>query len=340
MTASRIPASGWWIGLSLAFTLTAMPVLGDDDPRGWLDRMASALESMNYEGTLVQLNGGDVAVMRIVHRVEGGQRTERITAMDEVGREIIRQGDELTWILPDQNAVMVETRGTSGPGTSPLRRQFAGDLDVDDRYYRLTIASGGKLVGRDTRVIAVRPTDSYRYGYRLWLDKATAMPLKVQIVGDDDGVVEQLLFSDIRLPERIPASAVQPSVTIARFNVRQESAAPASLPGPPMPGQAAWRVERLPPGFVLLAVRASRSAEPDTALVDQLVYSDGVARVSVFIESQAAPAGQPEGPSRMGAANAYTTVAEGRMVTAMGEVPLRTVEAMAKSVRSVARPGR
>jgi sigma-E factor negative regulatory protein RseB len=292
--------------------------------------MGHALERLNYEGTLIQLHGADASVMRIVHRVDGGVATERITAMDEVGREIIRSGDEITCIFPDQNEVLVETRTDDNQGTSPLRKQFARDARFDDRLYRLAIASGGKLVGRDTRVVTIRPTDNFRYGYRLWLDRATAMPLKVQVAADDGIVVEQLLFSDISLPDRIPASAVQPSVTIDSFTWRRSKPDVAvAQAGSPV---ASWRATALPPGFTLQAVRAQRAGATATPL-EHLVYSDGVATVSVFIEAGVSPVEQAEGASRVGAANAWTMMADGHLVTAVGEVPVRTVEAIARSVR-------
>ncbi|MEO8224452.1 MAG: MucB/RseB C-terminal domain-containing protein [Gammaproteobacteria bacterium] len=318
--------------------VVAMPAVSSDDPRGWLDRMAYSLEYLNYEGTLVQLNGANAAIMRVVHRMENGVPTERITAMDEVGREIIRRGDDTTCILPDQQAVLVERRVDEQQGPSPLRQQFARDLHFDDRYYRLTIASGGKLLGRGTRVVTVRPTDSFRYGYRLWLDRATAMPLKVQIAGDDGVVVEQLLFSDIRLPERIPASAMRPSVTIDSFTWRRSPPVVASAAAAG-PERAAWRVDSVPAGFSLRAVRAQRPGAT-TGQLDHLVYSDGVATVSVFIEGGVAAAEQGEGPSRMGGANAFTTMAGDYLITAVGEVPVRTVETIARSVRPAVSPCR
>ncbi len=317
--------------LAGACAMLAWPAAADDDPRGWLDRMGYALEYLNYEGTLVQLHGADAAVMRVVHRVENGVPTERITAMDEVGREIIRQGDDVTCILPDQKEVLIEEGPESRQGSSPLRQQFAGDMNFDDRFYRLAIASGGRLVGRETRVVTVRPTDNFRYGYSLWLDYATAMPLKVQVASDDGAVVEQLLFSDISLPERIPESAVQPSVTIDNFT-RQRSPR-SGAPAPAAAESAAWRAESLPPGFSLRAVRSQRSG---TAPLEHLVYSDGVASVSVFIEAGVTPMEQGEGPSRVGAANAWTTLNGRYLVTAVGEVPVRTVETIARAVRPVA----
>lgn len=315
--------------------VVASPVVANDDPQAWLERMGYALEFLNYEGTLIQLHGNDAAVMRVVHRVENGVPTERITAMDEVGREIIRQGADVTCILPDQKAVLTgesikDAAGKDQGSASPLRRQFAGGVQFDDRYYRLAIASGGKLVGRDTRVISVRPTDHFRYGYRLWLDHATAMPLRVQVAGDDDVVVEQLLFSNISLPDRIPASAVQPSVTIDSFTRQTPPrSAPAQVDAP---GGSTWRAASLPPGFRLRAVRSQHSASNGSRL-EHLVYTDGVASVSVFVEGEVTPVEQGEGPSRVGAANAWTIVTDGYLVTAVGEVPVRTVEAIARAMR-------
>jgi sigma-E factor negative regulatory protein RseB len=324
-------------GLALVIAIVAFSAEGRDDPRSWLDRMGYALEYLNYEGTLVQVQGVDATVMHVVHRVNDGVPTERITAMDEIGREIIRRAEDVTCILPDRQAVMVERRDTRQSG-SPLREQFSGDLRFDDRYYRLAIASGGNLVGRETHVISVQPTDSYRYGYRLWLDHATAMPLKVQIAGDDGVAVEQLLFSDISLPDQIPESAVQPSVTIDSYTWRRSAPVPAAESEPAAGiGGAVWTVAALPPGFSLRAVRSQRP-ESGEAPLDHLVYSDGVASVSVFIEAGVAVAEQGEGASRMGAANAYTTMINGYLVTAVGEVPRRTVEIIARSVRPAADP--
>lgn len=324
----------WRTFLAAVGALVALPAAADD-PRGWLDRMGYALEYLNYEGTLIQLHGADASVMRVVHRVEAGVPTERITAMDEVGREIIRRGDEITCILPDQNEVLVETRTDENQGASPLREQFARDARFDDRLYRLSIASGGRLVGRDTRVVTVRPTDSFRYGYRLWLDHATAMPLKVQVAGDDGAVVEQLLFTDINLPESIPASAVQPSVTMDSYTWRRPQ--PGVVAPPAVSAPTGWRAGSLPPGFSLRAVRAQRAGGTGKPL-EHLVYSDGVATVSVFIEGDVSPGEQGEGPSRAGAANAWSMMSDGYLVTAVGEVPARTVEAIARSVRPADRP--
>jgi sigma-E factor negative regulatory protein RseB len=317
----------------LLAVLTAVPACADGKPQDWLARMEHALGNLNYEGTLVQMHGAEASVMHVVHGVDAGVTTERITAMDEVGREIIRHGDEVTCIFPDQRTVIVGRRDGSVSGTSPLRQQFPDDIRFDDDYYRFAIASGGRLVGRSTWMITVKPMDQYRYGYRLWLDRSTAMPLKVQIAAEDGSVVEQLLFSEISLPGHIPAAALKPSISTAGFSWRQSDAtASQASAGRASAVHPVWRALSLPPGFRLHTVRSRQVDGSDTPM-EHLVYSDGIVSVSVFVESGATATGQGEGVSRIGAANAYTAMTGSWLVTAVGEVPVRTVEMIARSLQ-------
>ena len=50
--------------------------------------------------------------------------------------------------------------------------------------------------GRDAHVITVTPKDEYRYGYRLWIDDKTAMPLKTQLCDTHGRVIEQMVFAE------------------------------------------------------------------------------------------------------------------------------------------------
>ena len=71
--------------------------------------------------------------------------------------------------------------------------------------------------------------------------------------------------------------------------------------------------------------------------MEHLVYSDGLATVSVFVE-KIDPNTKPgmEGLSNMGAVHAYVMRADGHQVTTVGEVPAETITLIAKSRRSAA----
>jgi len=305
----------------------ALPAAGDD-PRDWLRRMTEAVEFRNYQGTLVHSSGSSAGVLNIVHRVENGRVTERITAQDGMAREIIRNDDEVTCILPDQQSVLVTKRDERDTKTSPLRGRLPSASSVSERHYALEMIGAGRAAGREAVIITVRPRDSYRYGYRLWLDQVTAMPLKSQLWDNKDKVIEQIMFSSISLPETIPADAIEPSLETDDFTWhRSGDADNGQLED--MPG---WEAAELPDGFQLIAARSKQPPGAGSAM-EQLVYADGLALVSVFVEADAAASEPVKGLSRIGAASAFTTSKNGWLITAVGEVPARTVEMIASSIR-------
>ena len=300
-------------------------------PRDWLKRMGDAVELRNYRGTLVHMSDGQADVLQIVHRVDENGVTARITANQGAGREIIRDNDEVTCIFPDQKVVIVEERDDRDSSQSPLGGRLPSHQRISEKNYELISQGKGKMTGRSAEIIAIRPRDSYRYGYRLWLDQPTAMPLKSQLLDEQGMVVDEIMFSEISLPDEIELSHTKPSLEIESFTWRRSEPMdeqPSKING------GRWRATELPDGFMLAAVR-SKAGTGTVQPMEQLVYSDGLASVSVFIEPGVAAAEQAEGRSRIGAANAYTTTMEGRLVTAVGEVPVKTAKMIALSVRPI-----
>ena len=201
------------------FLLLALSIAwaDDDDARAWLERMNQALATRNYDGTFFHLRNGKVETLRIVHRVEDGKVAERLVSLDGTGREIIRNDEELTCYLPDQRRVLVESRIESGSLLGTLPTFDAGVAD----HYRVEKLAPGRLLGRPTQVIAVNPRDAFRFGYRLWIDEGTALPLKTQLCDEKGNVVEQILFANIAVPDSLPKSAVEPQRQYRRDAVGQ-----------------------------------------------------------------------------------------------------------------------
>ena len=304
-------------------TLALGAAYADDDAGKWLDRMNKALTTRNYDGTFIHLRNGKPEMLRIIHRVEGGRVSERLVSYEGSGREIIRNQNELTCYLPDQRRVLVEQLADRGGLLGTLPAFNAGLAD----FYRLEKLPRGRVLSRDTQVIAVIPRDSFRYGYRVWIDENTAMPLKTQVCDDKGNIVEQILFANLTLPDSIPKSAVQPQVNSEGFQwVRQQ----APLDNPPVLGLM-WRALQVPPGFKLTAT-SSQMMEGSKAPVAQLVYSDGLASVSVFIETKSRQTDSMKGLARVGSAYTFSRTVKGHQVTAVGEVPAQTVQFIANSV--------
>jgi sigma-E factor negative regulatory protein RseB len=336
-----LPIRASWLApcAVVGLLLAAIPqrASASDEPREWLEKMNRALATRNYDGTFFHLSGGRVETMRIVHRVRAGRVTERLVSLDGSGREFVRNNDELTCYLPDQHTVLVEPRQDRGPFLGSLP-QFGADVN---EFYRFESLPNSRVLGRSAHVIMVNPKDQFRFGYRIWLDDNTAMPLKTQLCDSRGQVIEQILFARLDMPENIPDADLAPAVRTEGMRWVRQGASHDSA----SPALSGYRAAELPPGF-RLTVSGAQTLGGATEPATHLVYSDGLATVSVFVEAQRepnsgtddkprAPAEAPmQGLARVGSGYAFSTMVQGHQVTAVGEVPAQTVEFIAHSVKS------
>lgn len=295
-------------------------------PVEWLERMNRALTTRNYDGTFSHWQGGTVETLRIIHRLQDGEVSERLVSLDGSGREFIRTGSSLACYLPDRHTVLMAQR--------PAQESLVGIPAVNGQtasFYDISEVARMRLNRRDTHVISVTPRDEFRYGYRLWVDDSTAMPLKTQLCDTDGRVIEQLVFASLTMAAHIPDSAFRPEVSTAGWQ-RSEAAPLTAAPGP----ATVWSALKLPPGFRMM-MRGPQTLPGSTAPVDHLVFSDGLASVSVFVETR-----QADGPgevaevrsAHVGSSSAFSTVMNGYKITAMGEVPPATVRFIASQVKA------
>ncbi len=314
-----------WIGVASAA----------DTPQDWLERMVRESGQVNFRGTLVHMCGGKVDVVHIVHRVDNGRVTERVKALDTGGREIVRSPEQVMCILPDQKTVMVGSRQAGGDHVDALLAPSSSFANINRSNYRLQMLGREHVAGQATEVIAIRPTDEFRYGYRLWLDRERAMPLKYELIDEAGTAIEQTLFTEIQFSDRIESSEVEPSIVMDSFVWRGDGGGTAkddagTAPAAPE-SRGGWGAGEMPAGFALTAVE-SRRADGGSGM-EHLVYTDGLAAVSVFIEADIDEAEAQAGMSEMGSVNAYTTTVDGYVVTAIGDVPMRTARMIALSVQ-------
>jgi sigma-E factor negative regulatory protein RseB len=322
-----------------AFALGCLSVAGGawaDEPAQWLARMNQALTTRNYDGTFSHWHGGQVEMLRIIHRVQDGTVSERLASLDGSGREFIRTGSSLACYLPDKRTVVVEQR--------PAAESLVGFPEVNEQtatFYDIREVSRVRLNRRDTHVITVTPKDEYRYGYRLWIDDSTAMPLKTQLCDAHGQVIEQIVFASLTLSSRIPDALFKPEFSTAGYQWVRDTQTPLVAPAP---DSSAWSAMRLPPGF-RMSIRSAQTLPGSAQAVDHLVFTDGVASVSVFVEHQetvpqSASSSAEQIPvaeaATVGSSSAFSTVVDGHKITAVGEVPPETVQFIASQVKAQA----
>lgn len=280
-----------------------------------LQFMTGALRSLDYQGSFVYEHNGEVDALRLFH--EGGdQERERLVSLSGPRSEILREGNLITCAQDGQQTVLFPNR--VGARLLPLvpdtrSRSFG-------KFYALGLAGEDRVAGYRARIVEILPRDAYRYGYRLWLEEDSKLPLRSAVIDSSRHTLEQFMFVslDIRAKPKPGDFVSTPGAGSAPDEV--------PLSSPPR-----WRVTDLPPGFYFL--RGQR-AEQAPAQVEHYLYTDGIANVSVYVEPRD-PKQTPaaEAALKRGLLSVYTRSDGGWKVTVLGDVPQATAQRMARSVQ-------
>ncbi len=319
-----------------AWVLLLIPVValgsGQQDTvlRDWLNRVARSNQSNSYEGTFVYRCVADVVTMKIVHAATDAGERERLVSLSGPTQHIVHDGEVITSVFPKKTTRFL------GPGGGAL--SIGGTPSVTDesleRNYQLKNVGADRIAGRPTQVVEIKPKDKYRYGFKLWLDDETFLALRSDMVDETGRIIEQILFTDIQMLGTQDALA---KVDAAEWGVAPTDAAQVDQHMTPerqlvTDGASPWDVTQLPEGFALTEHVYALDHQARTPEGEHLLFSDGLASVSIFIEKFADNETPFKGVSRMGAVNAFGTVVNGHQVTVVGDVPEATVRMMGQSV--------
>lgn len=316
--------------LGLAIPVLAAPAPAEDG-LAWLKKMASAARRLNYSGTFVYHHAGRNETSRIAHFVNAaGGEFERLEAIDGPLREVIRTNDQVTCYLPGTKTVIIEKRSARRfPALLP--EQLGG---VSDSYV-VRLAGQDRVAGYDCQVVSLEPKDKLRYGHQFCAEKGSGLLLRARTLSEKNEPLESFVFTDLRIGVAFSREQVQSRYARKSKNWKVDH---SGLVVSDVPADTGWVLVREPAGFRKLT-ELKRSIAGRTTMVSQIVYSDGLAAVSVFIEPL--PKTQlPKSLSHQGAVNIYVRRVAGHMVTVLGETPATTVMQFANSLEPRGAPGR
>lgn len=308
----------------LAFSAAA--AAEDDAAYSWLMKMNQATRMLDYDGMFVYQHGDQLEAMRIVHAVRDGSVKERLVSLNGSAREVIRDDQQVMCYLPDRKSVIVEHRFLGRDKSFPVI--LPESLKVLKKNYVMQLSAPGRVSGRNAQVVIIRPRDQYRYGYHLWADKGTGLLLKADLVDHMGKTLEQFMFTQVKIGHVIDPADLQPAMDLddMAWHVGKTMAHDSVQPA------KGWTVSEVPTGFVL-SNHIMRKTPARGNPVEHLVYTDGLAAVSIFIEKIDKGAQSViVGGSTMGAVHAFGNVVNDHQIIVVGEVPAVTVELIAKSV--------
>lgn len=308
-----------------AHAVNSDPITETREVQAWLKKIQSAAQRLNYSGTFIYQQGNQVRSSRIAHIVDGKNEIEKLEILDGKPREYIRHNDEIAFYMPEAKVVLLEKRVTQDVFPSILA---ANPQDLANHYH-LKRVEPARIAGRDCQAILLDPKDNWRFGYMLWADKATGLLLRAQTLNEKNEVIEQISFSQLFIGNVEPGR-VKPSFgNTSGWRIESASTTPAHLNG--------WIIRWVPPGFKktrelkrTVADPASTSRSGHMKEVVQVVFSDGLAAVSIFIEP--GTQSRTEGSMQQGATNIMGKRQGDFWLTIVGEVPSNAIRQVANSI--------
>lgn len=337
-----VMALGWLLGAPAAFADPSGP-----DELKWLETMAFAAHQANYSGTFVYQYDAHVETSRITHVVDDRGEHGRLESLDGVRREVIRNNDQV-WCNCGDHGVNAEPRQGGREFPALLPEQLA----LLKENYVVKPAEEGRVADYQAHVVLIQPRDNLRYTYKVWAHKDAGLILKAEVLDEHGAVVERYAFTQLNIGGNIDRSWIADAASGTALEKRPVPASlrHANAHGEPQaremphiarhvgvaadasPVNSGWRVDGLPPGFRKIA-EVSRRIHGKDGPVIQMVFSDGLAGVSVFIEKSDHDEDDFTGLLSQGVNQVYTKLVDGRLVTVVGEVPPQTIMQIADSVR-------
>jgi len=316
-----------WAGVVVAglLVLASSPVFASDamhDGPGLalMSRLQQAAHGLDYEGVYIYQQGAVMLASRIVHVADMHGERQRVEVLDgRKRREVLRHNDEVQSLFPEMQLVLVEHRQTEH-----FPALFIGSPEQLASSYSFRVEEElGRVAGRPCQIAHVVPRDALRWSFRLCVDQDSGLLLKAQTVDSMGVVLEQVAFSEVQIGDDLVDSALLEPRHDTRDWKRISPGEPADL------AAAGWYI--VPPnGFQ--PVSQQRRTLKHHQQVLQMVLSDGLAAISVFIESY--EPGRIESPAAVqyGATNIFSRREGDFWLTVLGEVPADTVRQVAETV--------
>jgi sigma-E factor negative regulatory protein RseB len=306
--------------LLACLTFASFTVQASDDPWLMLEKAAFAARELNYQGIFVYQNGNQMRSVQITHMNDAGHELARNVVLDGQPREVFSQGSDIVIFNAKRDRVIVEKRR----GQNMFPAMIPTNLEAIKSSYSAVLGDVERVAGREARTINLVPNDKLRYSYRIWTDNEFGLLLKMMLIDINNNPLEQIGFTQLSMLNTHDLDWFQPKMDGAKNYVMEES---------PQVGHVTdnWVIANLPPGYrkidhILISVPGKKSP------VNQLIFSDGIASVSLFIEPILKGSRPKMGHKVMGSTNICANVIDGYQVVVVGEVPKETVMQISKAI--------
>ena len=299
-----------------------------DDAWFVLQKSAHAARELNYQGVFVYQNGKQSRSVQITHMNNAGQELTRNVVLDNnitsgkasQPREVYSQGKDIVIFRPENQKMVIEKRR----GQNLFPAMLPTDLVAIKTSYTARLGALEYVAGREAQIVELVPNDAFRYSYKIWADTEYGLLLKMTLLDSKNLTLEQIEFNQLSMLNSHDENWFKPQIDVQKSYVMQDATAINQITND-------WIVSELPTGYAKVDHRTV-VVPGKTVPVDQIIFSDGIASISLFIEPLTKGTHPKMGHMQIGSTNICANVINGYQLTVVGEVPAATVMQIAKAV--------
>ncbi|NOH81782.1 sigma-E factor regulatory protein RseB [Vibrio sp. RE86] len=283
-----------------------------------LFQMNEASQHLNYELSYILIKKNSIEPLLYRHAVSGEKQLAHLVYLSGPVREVIRRGDEVSYIEPGVEPFTIESGNMVAP-TIPLLNSDVNELND---FYDFVQVGRAREAGVACQVLRVVPKDGQRYSYVLWVDEKSKLPLRADLVDRDGEVLEQYRTISYTVNDQIE------TILSGLNDVKLPEV--LSLPKGRLES-AYWTVDWIPNGFEPKELNRYRMNDTER-MVESQMYSDGLFSFSVYI-SESDNLSLKGQLVRQGRRTLHSFVRGEHEISVIGDIPPATAKRIAQSVK-------
>ncbi|GMQ47695.1 sigma-E factor regulatory protein RseB [Vibrio sp. 10N] len=304
----------------LLFSLFANSAFAEEQSsvEALLHQMNDASQQLNYELSYILIKKNSIEPLLYRHARHEDQQLAHLVYLSGPVREVIRRGNEVSYIEPGVDPFTIE----SGKMVAPLMPLLNSDVTKLSQYYDYVRVGRAREAGAAAQVFRVVPKDGLRYSYVLWVDEKSKLPLRADLLDRDGEILEQYRVISYTINDHI--------ATMLSSLDEVQLPAVLSLPKGNIE-QTFWQVGWVPSGFNPKDLNRYRMIATEDVVESQM-YTDGLFSFSVYVSDRDSNSMKGQ-LIRQGRRTVHSIVTGDKQISVVGDIPPATAQRIAQSVK-------
>ena len=290
-----------------------------EDPWLILEKSAKASQQLNYEGVFHSQSSSESNSTHVIHANIDNKEYCLLKMLDGAPNEVFCSGDMV--YVTSQDGLLIKKRKNQFLFPSVL----PSDIKHLKKNYQLSFGEKKRVADRMAQHIELKAKDNLRFNYHIWIDDKNLLPLKLIVTNNKNQPIEQSTFTTIAFSEVIDKDIFEKNINLSKVYVSKNKFIENYV------SNKFWNLKDLPSGFKEVDL-ISRRVNGLNLLDYQIIFSDGLAYVSLFIRPITRGTEPKEGTVAIGPTNISARYQDGYQIMSVGMVPPETVNTFSGSI--------